>query len=151
MVEAVVVVGRRSMSTLPRVQAVHAERFEVPGVAGHDHHACGRGDRGDKGVGVRDALGRSVGCQNAGGGQVQDRTRPSKAGSTLSSNHRRRCSPWGGSLRDLAMTPRSISAMVVAVTNWSGTGAESTQFCASGLNRGCARAPAEQTPHWSRM
>ena len=44
-------------------------------------------------------------------------TLPSKAGRTWAANQRRSTSPWAGSTASLRQTPRSISAIVNAVTN----------------------------------
>lgn len=45
--------------------------------------------------------------------------RRANTGSTLLSNQRRRYSPWVGSVRSLAITPRSIPAGVIAEMNSS--------------------------------
>ncbi len=51
-------------------------------------------------------------------------TRSANAGMTSSSNQRRRTAPCPASARSHAITPRSISAMVKAETNWSPTGTD---------------------------
>ena len=60
-----------SASPVPRIQASHAERLEVPDITGHRPPVGGLCDRGDDGVGVRGMFGYPIGGQNASGWQVE--------------------------------------------------------------------------------
>ena len=70
-------------------------------------------------------------------------TLPSKAGRTWAANQRRSTSPWAGSTASLRQTPRSISAIVNAVTNWSSCRTPLAHVATSGLR--CGNRNADTT------
>ncbi|MHA6800391.1 type II toxin-antitoxin system VapC family toxin [Bounagaea algeriensis] len=130
----------------PWVVAANAEGLEVFGVSRHDDHLCRLCDGGDEDAVQRCVLGNRKVARIRAAGRSNGSTWSANAGKTRSSSHRRRTPPCAASVRSLATTPRSISAIVVAVTNWSVAGIDATQASTDGLRPRTAQLAFRRLP-----